>query len=362
MDKLLYNKNVLVARIDGLNHFHWVCKKCGPLYLQRTENLSGWLQSRCIDSDRRNAELLKRALKISEKYDEDVALVVNAASITDTYWIKDADSPLTWKQVDFKKAEFSGLALIGTSRYYQAAERAKTKKTPELTNIGSYEKCWRIRNGEWWLYKEGTANELFSELFACQFGKALGFPMADYQLGSQYIKPRTRSILSRDFTQGHKYNFEPIMAIIGNEPQDYKRTYQKIYEISPDEASDYLSILFMDALIYNPDRHEYNFGLLTDPDTGKVVGLAPNFDNNMALISNGYPPSPQRKGDSLIQDFNELLDTGAHWNGYSDYRTLPKVDEQLIKKIIKEIGLKVREKFIVEYIMSSYQLIGWNKT
>lgn len=361
MDKLLYNKNVLVARIDGLNHFHWVCKECGPLYLQITENLSGWLQNRCVDSHRRNSRLLKRALRISEKDDEEIVLEVNAASITDTYWIKDADSSLTWEQVNFKKAEFSSLALIGTYNYYHNAEQAKTKKTPELTNIGSFEKCWRVRNGEWWIYKEGNTSELFSELFAYKLGKALGFNMAEYKLGSRYIRPGTRYVISRDFTQGHKYNFEPIVAIVGNKPQDYKRTYQKIYELSPDAASDYVSILFMDALIFNPDRHEYNFGLLTNPDTGEIVGLAPNFDNNMALISGGYPFSSQRKGDSLIQDFNELLDSGIQWNGYSEYKTLPKVDEQLIKSVIREIGLKVREKFIIEFVMSSYRAIGWNK-
>lgn len=361
MDKLLYNKNILVARIDELNHFSWVCKERAPLYLQITENLLGWLQNRCVDSHRRNSRLLKRALRLSEKDDEEIVLEVNAASITDTYWIKDEESPLTWEQVNFKKAEFSSLALIGTYNYYFTAEQAKTKKTPELTNIGSFEKCWRVRDGEWWLYKEGNTNELFSELFAYKLGKALGFNMAEYKLGSRYIKPGTRYILSRDFTQGHKYNFEPIVALIGSNPQDYKRAYQKIHEISANAASDYVSMLFMDALIFNPDRHEYNFGLLTNPDTGEIIGLAPNFDNNMALISKGYPPSPERKSDSLIQDFNELLDSGAQWNGYSDYKILPKIDEQLIKNIIGEIGLKVREKFIIEFVMSSYRAIGWNK-
>ena len=361
MGKLLYNKNVLVARIDGLNHFSWVCKERAPLYLQITENLLGWLQNRCVDSHRRNSRLLKRALRLSEKDDEEIVLEVNAASITDTYWIKDEESPLTWEQVDFKKAEFSSLALIGTYNYYVTAEQAKTKKTPELTNTGSFEKCWRVRDGEWWIYKEGNTNELFSELFAYKLGKALGFNMAEYKLGSRYIKPGTRYILSRDFTQGHKYNFEPIVALVGSKPQDYKRTYKKIHEISSSAASDYVSMLFMDALIYNPDRHEYNFGLLTNPDTGEIIGLAPNFDNNMALISEGYPPSSKRQGDSLIQDFNELLDLGVQWDGYSDYKVLPKVDEHLIKSIISEIGLKVRERFIVEFVMSSYRAIGWNK-
>lgn len=43
MDKLLYNKDVLVARIDSLNHFTWINKSLAPLYLQNSENFVGWL-------------------------------------------------------------------------------------------------------------------------------------------------------------------------------------------------------------------------------------------------------------------------------------------------------------------------------
>lgn len=288
MDKLIYNRDVLVARVDQFYHVNWVRKELAPLYLQMTENFVGWLQGRCIDSHRGNSRLLKRALGISEKSDEEIVLEVNAATVTDTYWVKEEDSALTWEEVDFTKAEFSGLALTGTYNDYCRAQRSKTRKTPKLTNTGSFEKCWRMRDGEWWLYKEGNPNELFSELFAYRLGKELGFAMAEYRLGTRYIKPGTRCILSRDFTQRHRYNFEPIVALVGDSPDDYQRTYQKIYKLSPKAASDYVSLLFMDALLCNPDRHEYNFGFLSDPMTGDIIGLAPNFDNNMALIARGY--------------------------------------------------------------------------
>lgn len=362
MNKLLYNKNFLVAKINELNHIEWICKERAPLYLQKTGNFIGWLQNRCVDSHRKNSRLLKKALRISEKDDEEIVLEVNAATITDTYWVKDESSPLTWEEVEFKKSEFASLALIGTYNDYYRAESAKTRKTPELTNTGSFEKCWKVRNGSWWLYKAGNQYELFSELFVYKLGKVLGFNMAEYTLGSKYIQPRTRYLLSKDFTQNHKYNFEPIAAIAADETQDYKLTYQKIYDISPNAANDYVSLLFMDALVYNPDRHEYNFGLLTDPDTGAIIGLAPNFDNNMSLISRGYPRKAKSYIDYLISDFNDLLDSGVEWKGYSEYKVLPMVTEETIRSTIKGIGMKVKENFIVEFIMSRYKAIGWDKS
>ena len=67
-------------------------------------------------------------------------------------------------------------------------------------------------------------------------------------------------------------------------------------------------MLFLDTICANPDRHTFNFGILRDIDTGDVLGLAPNFDNNMALISRGYPKNIKRKNDILLSLFNELLE------------------------------------------------------
>ena len=64
----------------------------------------------------------------------------------------------------------------------------------------------------------------------------------------------------------------------------------------------------------------------------------------------------------LIKDFNELLDSGVEWRGYSERKELPKIDERMIKDVIKEVRMKVKETFITEFIMSSYRAMGWGKS
>ena len=49
---------------------------------------------------------------------------------------------------------------------------------------------------------------------------------------------------------------------------------------------------------------------MRDVNSGKLLGLAPNFDNNMALIARGYPTS-KSTNTLLITLFNELLSKGA---------------------------------------------------
>ena len=54
------------------------------------------------------------------------------------------------------------------------------------------------------------------------------------------------------------------------------------------------------------DRHTQNFGFLRDIDTGEIISLAPNFDNNVALISRGYPKDVSREKMDLL-DSLEIL-------------------------------------------------------
>ena len=41
-----------------------------------------------------------------------------------------------------------------------------------------------------------------------------------------------------------------------------------------------------DALFMNTDRHMRNFGVIRSAETGNVLRLAPNFDNNQAYTAN----------------------------------------------------------------------------
>ena len=151
-----------------------------PLYLLRNPNADQWLASRAIDSKRPNARLLKKALRLSVKDDVSTVIHVNGATITDNYWIRPIGSDMTYNDVRFSDDYFSNLALKGTYDSFNRAASSKRSKTPELTNIGSFEKCWKLRDGKWWMYKRATHDEMFSELFVYELGTALGMNMAKY--------------------------------------------------------------------------------------------------------------------------------------------------------------------------------------
>ena len=314
-----------------------------PLYLKKTHNADLWLETRAIDSHRANSRLLKKALRLVEKDDISTVIHVNGATITDNYWIRDIGSNLTYNDVKFSDDYFSNLALKGNYDSFNRAANSNRTKTPELTNVGSFEKCWKLRDGKWWMYKKATHDEMFSELFVYELGAALGMNMARYERGERCIK-------SLDFTDGASVNFEPASAFMGDN-EDYIDVVKALETICPQAIPDYVRMIFMDTICANPDRHTNNFGLLRDVKTGELIGFAPNYDNNMALISRGYPSKPGAK-DMLISLFNELLD---EYPSFTEY--IPEITEATVREVLDKLNMKVKSQAIVDLVMGRYRLI-----
>lgn len=309
-----------------------------PLLLMRGGSLEDWLKSRAIDRHRPNSRILKKILRLNDAGDIAAVLRSHAATITDNYWLKSEQEPaLSYAHVRFTENQFADVALSGS---FESFGKGFTKeqlstRTPELTSIGSFEKCWRLEDGAWWMYKQGSAEERFSELFIAALGHTLGFHMAEYLPDGAYIK-------TKDFTES-RWNFEPAAALVGDK-EDYGYNYERIVGTAPLLIPQYLNILFMDALCFNMDRHTYNYGFLRDQETGRIVSMAPNFDNNIALISRGYASDPFGTSELLIRLFLELLEE----------KKLAYIPPAIEKDMLRDLAATIlpEERINREYVVS----------
>ncbi|MEG0304667.1 MAG: hypothetical protein RR576_07505 [Oscillospiraceae bacterium] len=337
----ILNRDLPVAKVEN-NQIVNFNNQLSPLYIARTKDFEGWLEMRAIDRHRPNSRLLKKALRLAERDDISTVLSVNAVTITDGYWVREDGSNLSYNDVRFKVNMFDELALRGD---FNSLNHVPSR-TPELTNIGSYEKCWRLERGEWWLWKAANTEEMFSELFIYHFGKALGFPMAEYQRAGAYVK-------SKDFTQNATVNFEPAYSLM-HDDENYAANYKVFKTIEPKLADQYVQLLILDTLCLNADRHTFNYGVLRSPQTGEILCLAPNFDNNIALISRGYS-SCNRQNDLMVQLFNELETECGAVSQYLTRHRLPIVTQEVISTCCKKAGIDVDVSYMQQFILSAYQ-------
>lgn len=333
-----------VARFDG-RQVTPILKDRVPLCFRRGGDLIDWLEHRAIDRHRTNSRVLKRILRLGDASDLSTTLRVHGATVTDDYWVRMDGEDVAWNQIVFSKDYFADVALRCNVNDFtkEFSHQQLHTPTPELTNVGSFEKCWRLVDGAWTMLKAGSPEERFSEIFIYKLCDRMGLPTAQYYTVDGYTA-------TPDFTDG-KTNFEPMRYLVQDD-EDYDYNYEVLKSFGKDLERQYLDILFMDALTLNPDRHTENYGILRDRETGEVLRMAPNFDNNLALISRGYGQDEKPPANPMIRFFHDLLESQG-----IKYQYPPLPDEHELRGIIKDAanGLDIKQEYVFRMIQENYR-------
>ncbi len=282
-------------------------------------SLEAWLQTRVIDTHRTNSRQVRRRLSVRSEVPKEIVIKARAISITDSYWLKWIDEDITYKEVRSSLSDgLNTIALYGNATEINFKD---VDISPELTNIGSFEKCWKLIDGHWHMIKKGTYKENFAEVLIGNIATYFGFHAVKYEA----IEDGTL-VQCEDFTNNAEVDFEPMFSFV-REYWEIDDSISILKELGYIE--EFLNIIFMDALCYNIDRHTFNFGILRKD--GEPVGLAPNFDNNLGLSG-----VLNNKGLE-----NTWYSTAFTRNNYKpilkeyDYG-LPKIDLEEIKRIIND--------------------------
>lgn len=241
-------------------------------------DLTAFLERRKAPKHRANiAELLH---KYGCEDLEGFLLITHALSLNDTFWVKTADSTLTWADVSLYQNAFdeviSRTAFDGT-----ASSQSFSSTSPEFGTDGTYAKCWVREGHNIYLYKTGSPLfeiEPLSEYLASQLAAVLCPGAVQYDLAMHHGKLVSKCKLFTDeatgFAQANRI-FRKAVSL----PE------LLVYFESIGAGDRFRRICVLDALIFNPDRHYGNFGVLFDTATMQITGMAPAFDYNKALFT-----------------------------------------------------------------------------
>lgn len=348
----IMTENTKTARYDSDFNVEILNPQLVPLYISNGGSVKSWISQRALNGERANSRTLKSKYGLSKTAsDYAAAMKMDAAKITDNFWVKDESDGRTYEDIRFKSDALFALALYRDTDYMDMA----AERTPELTNIGAQEKGWKLIDGEWWLYKKEPLQEIVSEYITFRLGKVMGFDMAEYEIVENGAFIRTK-----DFTEG-KYNLQHANSLVRDHEtngitipdDDLAYNYRTFCAIDPQLGKQFIDICMLDALCENFDRHTENYGILTDRKTGEILKMAPNYDNNHSIYSN-YKVSPERnKGYmkmflSFVESENIKI-------------TVPPLDENKVDQIINETYDMTAFKFdkanLKAYILNGYALL-----
>lgn len=159
----------------------------------------------------------------------------------------------------------------------------------EPTTDGSFAKCW-IREGEHFpgdikMLKRGGSGfanfglEPYSEYYASQLVSRFTNNYVNYDLRS--IGGRICSVC--DIFTSEKCGFVPYAAIDTSNAYGIDTLLETANKFGI--LDEIRTMIVVDAVIMNEDRHKNNFGFLVDNDSLDLVSFAPLFDHNLSLLA-----------------------------------------------------------------------------
>ncbi len=241
------------------------------------KSLGGFLERRKAPKHREHIQRLLERFGCDDL--EGFINVTHAVSLNDTFWVKKAGSGLVWNQVSLYRNEFD--QLISEAAFDGSASSSELSTTsPEFGTDGNYAKCWIREEGEIYLYKTGSSRyevEPLSEFLAAQVASALCPSFVDYDLDFYRGKLISKCRLFTSEAQG-------LAKAAGIFTEKRSIPVMLDYFEKLGSGDDFRRMCILDALIFNPDRHYGNFGVLFDTETMEPISMCPVFDNNRSLF------------------------------------------------------------------------------
>ena len=293
-------------------------------------SMDAWLENRPAAKHRKHIrELMKQCGCDTIRGYIDV---MHATSLNDTFWVKDAESDLTWEDVSLYSNEFDDVvarvAFDGNGLY--GIQFSPTRLSPELETSGNYPKCWIRENDEIYLMKagiEGFANaggEPYSEKLVSDLLDALGYTHVSYTLERFHGKLATRC---KSFCTEEK-GFIPVSSYMAE--KGYSGSLTDIIKSVEENGceSDFYHMLAIDAICVNTDRHVGNFGFLVNNENGEIKGFAPLFDHNLALLPGMMKDDDWKK--TIKEDCDTAFGTDFIMTAEEAIRRYPDIRADLI--------------------------------
>ena len=301
MQYQIMHKDTIIASADDERITEIIAPALCPACFVVCMPLERWLDDRMVDTHRSHSRRLFKALRMRANADiSELITVGHGVSITDNWWIQRIDESLDYRSLKQYNEGLADIALFGASD----SQKNDLSGYRELGTVGSFEKAWRFLNGKWYMYKQGSTQELISEYYAYQFLKAMGVQTAEYQIQRTVSKETGLElvcIITEDFTNNAAVDFEPFCNYYSNR-EESEYILSRLPELL---HQSYVMMLFYDALLFNGDRHNQNVGFLRSSETGDILCLAPYFDFNLSLAATGIPRIDTDKGNVFTRDFLE---------------------------------------------------------
>ena len=255
-----------VFNIDILKDFF-----LNRILLMNRENTKAILLSAGMPQSNKSADKLK------------IVEACRALSMGDNFWIQRDDENLSFSDVNLRKATISDI-VFDITILGKISSVSTDILTSALTTKGMFPKTFINENDEIYLIKTDTLTGTPLTKAELQVSDILDTSNVNH---IQYFEEQRKNILFAKCKCYADNNYSVVDATIIKEwcahtSRDF------LTFVWDNFKEDFAKMCVIDYVLANTDRHMDNWGFKVDNATNTIIGIAPLFDHNQALIADAF--------------------------------------------------------------------------
>jgi hypothetical protein len=276
------------GEIDHINEVYDIKHMPVGTLLKNSTNralLNAWWKGRSIPASRMGIDEALSHMKVQSAQILQVKSL--GLSLSDQYWVRPKDSNVSWNDINFFDNPFS--EDVGNALFGQTTDKADLNlMSPDNTSDGWLKKKWVILDNKRCLVKSGSPpnrQEPFNEILAAEIMERLKIKHVPYRLIWENGEPYS---VCEDFIT-RETELIPAWYIMQTVKQENNVSAYQHYlnrcealEI-PGVVENIYSMLVVDFIISNTDRHLNNFGAVRNAETLEWLGTAPIYDSGTSM-------------------------------------------------------------------------------
>ncbi len=302
--------------------------------------IASWWKNNEIPTERDSVRLGLECLGINSV--EELHWLGRGVSLNNHYWLKDPGEQVTWKEVNFWDNPFSdeiGEALFNHKKKHTQEYR----NSPDAALNGLLKKRWIYRDNNYYLEKSGTGmvkQEVYNEWLISRLFSLTAIRPVVYDFNNENVL----SCLCKAFTSSdleyipHSQIFNTVDRKAYPPESELEYYYRTLDHYNVSYSREQINtMLAIDYITVNEDRHYNNMGLLMDHN--RNLSLAPIFDNGNSLWYTLR--TDEINIDDDVRPARPFCDKTSmgYWSRQLKYiEECPNIDEKALDELLKEFS------------------------
>lgn len=239
---------------------------------------------RTLSLSRDNAKEILNSIAFSQKLTSEercrLSLLCDGVSVQDSYWVRHENDSRRFSDVNIRQRNLEEIVYT-VSLFGRNVSLQHDLLAPDITTAGMFRKSWIREGRELFLYKSDRTDGFLNTMAECEVSRLLDCSNVDH------VKYEMCRLGDLECCKCKCIANDRISLVDAEYMKQWceHRGIAFLDFVNKNWEQDFAKMVVVDYVFANTDRHINNWGFLVSDESNEILGMAPLFDHNQAILA-----------------------------------------------------------------------------